>query len=659
VAYFEITNAQPSLAFSKTDYTADLGPASVAVGDLNGDGKLDLVVANFYGNDLSVMLGNGDGTFQPTVNHPAPGSPRGVALGDFNGDGVLDIVAALFNANQVSVLLGNGNGTFQAPVNYSTIGRGGQVSVGDFNGDGKLDLAVTNITSPDVAVLLGNGDGTFQGAVIYPTGATPATLAAADFNGDGKLDLAVGNNDGSNVSVLLGNGDGTFQLPVNYSVGSLPDISPVVGDFNGEGKLDLAVANDGNNNVSVLLGNGDGTFQAAVNYPAGSDPIWVSVGDLNGDGKLDLAVADRNFNNVSVLIGNGDGTFQAAVNYALVGGAQPYAVAFGDFNGDGRMDMVTANNGAASVSVFLQPPPAVGTGNTGVLFITAGAGITSTGGQTPTLSLNTGFTDGRYAQLATNNTFAGSQTMPSLTVTGAMTSGSVNSAIGNFSGNFNGTLLNAQNGSTAGNSNGISGSGVIGVTGIGSNWGVSGYSGSNVGVEGNGRNVGVYGFSSSGVSGVFGSSTTAVGVYGNSAGTAGATTVAAGVFNNTAGGNILLGQNNSVNKFSVDGSGNVVAGGAVTIGSGTPITQHISQLFTGVTFNSKLTPSTCTVWSGTISSAADGDTVAAGLASSLMSANIVYSAWAGDGSVSVRICNPTGAPITISAGNIRIDVWKH
>ena len=347
VMFFEVTPSSSSIALSAPSaFGAGTNPDSAAVGDFNGDGKMDLAVANEGSDNVSILLGNGDGTFQAAVNYGAGTDPDSVAVGDFRGDGKLDLVVANYYSNNVSVLLGNGDGTFQAAVNYG-VSAPTSVAVGDFNGDGKLDLAVANVFS-EVSVLLGNGDGTFQAAVNYGAGAEPAWVAVGDFNGDGKLDLAVANVDSNNVSILLGNGDGTFKAAVNYGVGTEP-VSVAVGDFNGDGKLDLAVANYGSN-VSVLLGNGDSTFQAAVNYGAGAEPACVAVGDFNGDGKLDLAVANVATGNVSVLLGNGDGTFQAAVNY---GAGIGESVAVGDFNGDGRLDLASPS---ADVLVLLQIP---------------------------------------------------------------------------------------------------------------------------------------------------------------------------------------------------------------------------------------------------------------------------------------------------------------
>jgi hypothetical protein len=295
---------------------------SMVVGDFNGDGKLDLALSAGDSGVVSVLLGNGDGTFQAPVHYDAGTDPTikvpvmWVAAGDFNRDGKLDLVVANkgtiannFTDSSVSVLLGNGDGTFQAAAEYGPVVNSYCVAVGDFNGDGNLDLAVANSGSlhvgAGVSVLLGNGDGTFQSAVTYDAGVACVLVTVADFNGDGKPDLAVL---GPPDRVLLGNGDGTFQSAIPFQAGGY-SLSVAVADFNGDGKLDLAHANLANSQnpdgtVSVLLGNGDGTFQTAVTYALGTnaDPECVAVGDFNGDGKPDLAVAGYELSSGGVAV---------------------------------------------------------------------------------------------------------------------------------------------------------------------------------------------------------------------------------------------------------------------------------------------------------------------------------------------------------------------
>ncbi len=353
------------------DYDGDgYRATAVAIGDLNGDGHLDIVVANteqfffsLYG-ELSVLMGNGDGTFQAAAPYNSGGfGATSVAIADVNRDGHPDLVVAndcqtlneLSQCNSlggVSVLMGNGDGTFQTAVPYDSGGFDAtSVAVGDVNRDGHPDLIVANqcqsfdqngecVGPSEVGVLLGNGDGTFQPAVSYGSiGTDASSVAIGDVNRDGRPDLVVL---GSGVSVLLGNGDGTFQTPVIYNQGGQ---SIALGDLNGDGYPDIVVA-DGQ--VNVMLNNGDGTFQAPVTYNPGIEyAFWVAIGDVNG-GALDI-ITGSSFQDkqhpaggVGVLPGNGDGTFQPAASFGT-GGRFTDSVAIGDVNGDGKADIVTAN----------------------------------------------------------------------------------------------------------------------------------------------------------------------------------------------------------------------------------------------------------------------------------------------------------------------------
>jgi hypothetical protein len=326
------------------NYAAGIRPSSVAVGDFNGDGFPDLAVTNY--NGVGVLLGNGDGTFRAAVNYPAGGYGLSVAAGDFRHNGILDLAVA--NLFTVSVLLGNGDGTFQPAQNFSAGSGPLSAAIGHFHDPSLLDLAVANSGGSVVSALLGNGDGTFQSPRSFYAGGSPAAVAVEDFNGDGFADLAVAN--GSNVTVLLGNGDGSFLGAPSYGAGGPPQ-SVAVGDFRHNGILDLAVANYVfNGSVRVLLGNGDGSFGPAVSYCTGIESVSVAVGDFRHNGVLDLAVANLD-GTVSVLLGNGNGTFWTAVNYAT--GSQSASVAVGDFNGDGFPDLVVANALSGTVSVLL------------------------------------------------------------------------------------------------------------------------------------------------------------------------------------------------------------------------------------------------------------------------------------------------------------------
>jgi hypothetical protein len=304
-----------------------------------------------------------------------------------NGDGKPDLVVANFGGT-VGVLLGNGDGTFRAPVSYSSGGlEAFSVAIADLRGNGHMDLVVANWCPSSgcengvLGVLLGNGDGTFQAPVTYSSGGYQSySVAIGDVNGDGKPDLvaanlcqSAGNCGNGGVGVLLGNGDGTFQTAVSYSAGGTGTESVVIGDVNGDGYPDLAVANDlecntcSDGGVSVLLGNGNGTFQAAVSYDSGGQKAFsVVIGDVNGDGYPDLVVANVISSSVGALLGNGNGTFQTAATYDS-GGIGAYLAAVADVNGDGKLDVVVANcngtfcgpgsNGEGVVGVLLNDSP--------------------------------------------------------------------------------------------------------------------------------------------------------------------------------------------------------------------------------------------------------------------------------------------------------------
>ena len=401
------TSAQGSIFAPVVTYgSGGYDATSVAVADVNGDGKPDVVVTNcaLIGSCSSgktgavgVLLGNGDGTFQTAVTYSSDGTvfATSVAVADVNGDGKPDLLvtntcASVDNCDNgsVAVLLGNGDGTFQTAVPYDS---GGQqpysVAVADVNGDSKPDVVVANSCAsyPNCAdvgvigVLLGNGNGTFQTAMTDGSGGWQAdSIAVADVNRDGKPDIVVMNectsgassgdcpNTTGLVGVLLGNGDGTFQTVTTYNSGVLLGRFVSVADVNGDGKLDLLTAgcstlgtttfncfvdNIANGAVGVLLGNGDGTFQAAVAYNSGAqEPHSLAVADVNGDGKPDVVVANYYclinvcpFDLVGVLLGNGDGTFQTAATYGS--GAQGTAsITVADVNGDGKPDLLVANS---------------------------------------------------------------------------------------------------------------------------------------------------------------------------------------------------------------------------------------------------------------------------------------------------------------------------
>jgi len=347
--------------------TSSANNQAIAVGDFNNDGNLDYVVASLNSAIATIMLGSGNGTFTAVTTGGAPYSvnpnPEGAVVADFNGDGNLDIAFANSAGNGVTILLGNGDGTF-TPAANPAVSFAAAIAVGDFNGDGIPDLAVSNNNGSGYAVtiLLGKGDGTFNvGAnVSVPQWSlNPQGIVAMDFNGDGKTDLAVTSANGDSpsnyvVTILLGNGDGTFTQGQTYNTGQ-GDQSIVGRDFNGDGVPDLAIANYYDHTVTILLGNGDGTFTPVPPpLPAtGDGPFAIVAGDFNNDGILDLATANFHDNTVTILLGNGDGTFTAASS-ALATGGGPDGLVAADFNGDGLLDFVTANYQVATQSILLQ-----------------------------------------------------------------------------------------------------------------------------------------------------------------------------------------------------------------------------------------------------------------------------------------------------------------
>lgn len=338
------------------EYKTGWMPSSVKAADFNGDNKIDIAVLNSgygYYSSVSILNGNGDGTFQEKKDFNVGRYGYTVTVGDFNGDEKTDLVVGKSWGNTVSLLIGNGDGTFQVARDVDTGWAPYSITVGDFDRDGKTDMAVLNTWygMSGVSILIGNGDGTFQPKRDFGIEALhPASITNGDFNGDGITDLATANYETLpySVSILIGNGDGSFELPQRYATGYFPwDL--IAQDFNADGRLDLATANRGYS-VSILIGNGDGTFNPRLDYSVGTGAA-VAAGDYNGDGKMDLTIANTRNQTVSILIGNGDGTFQVENDYGT--GWYPLSISTADFNADGMADLVTSNYGSDTVSILL------------------------------------------------------------------------------------------------------------------------------------------------------------------------------------------------------------------------------------------------------------------------------------------------------------------
>lgn len=395
--YFSIWSPATTSSFitaTGSPIAVGVKPAAAVVADFNGDGKPDLAVANNTDGTVTILLGNGDGTFTPAAKSPiAVGAgPDALVVGDFNVDGKPDLAVANGGAGTVSVLLGNGDGTFTAasgsPVAVGTTPDA--LAVADFSNSGHPSLAVANAGSNSVMFLPGNGDGTFGAAVITPVGTAPSAITVGDFNNSGDLGLAVANSGDGTVTILLGNASGTpFSAAAGgpVAVGTAPS-ALAVADVNGDGNLDIAVANSGSNSVTVLLGNGTGGFAAAGNSPisVGTAPSAVAIADFNTDNKLDIAVTNSGDSTATVLLGAGDGTFTAIPTLPTTG-IGPASLAVADYNGDGRLDLATVNATDNTASILLQPlgvAPSVSS----LSFVQQGLNSTSAA-QTVTITNNT------------------------------------------------------------------------------------------------------------------------------------------------------------------------------------------------------------------------------------------------------------------------------
>lgn len=331
-------------------------PQAIVGADFNRDGKPDVATANPGASGVSILLGTGTGGFKPAINVTIGHSPTFLLATDVNGDNKTDIVTAN-NDNTVTVLLGNGLGGFTSAGTVPAGNGPASITAGDFNGDGKVDLAVADSGngSSVLTLLMGAGRGKFNPSGTLTVGNKPLSVVAADFNEDGKLDLASVSGGFGYLNVNLGNGDGTFGAPTNFTTGFCA-ASMALGDFNHDNHVDLAVgcAYPSGDGVSILLGKGDGTFGTFKDYsPAHEYPAALVAADLNGDGNLDIVTANGadGCNSVSVMTGNADGSFNRATFYAA--NAAPQGVVVGDYNGDGRTDVaVVGTNKPTAANVF-------------------------------------------------------------------------------------------------------------------------------------------------------------------------------------------------------------------------------------------------------------------------------------------------------------------
>ncbi|MCM8817363.1 MAG: FG-GAP-like repeat-containing protein [Candidatus Omnitrophica bacterium] len=382
-----------------TYYNTGGEPWGIDVSDFDGDGISDIAVVNSYSKTLKVLKGKGDGTFQSDFSYTSSQTPQAVVAGDFTKDGKNDIALIL---GQGAIIFENSTqfketGIFSEPVHYEVGQNPRAVITADFNNDGILDLAVANNDSMNVSVLIGKSDGSFFPAVNYDFQSgfvyefRPSDLVAGDFNRDGKIDIAVSNYTGYTYGVMLNNGDGTFTVSVYFATGASPFDSINCADFNRDGKLDILITTSlvPNGGFLSLYGSGNGTFGDGVFYTrpsawrsaigdfdmdgildlaitcayaqnihlykgwggdftflntinSGNGPVQPVFSDFNSDGNPDIAVCDWTDQNISVFLGDGHGAYNISSTYQFAGNPNPYDIVAGDFNRDGKIDLIVA-----------------------------------------------------------------------------------------------------------------------------------------------------------------------------------------------------------------------------------------------------------------------------------------------------------------------------
>lgn len=423
--------AQTPLCFAPAaNYSTAATAFCVHSGDFNEDGHPDLAVANFLGNNISILIGSASGTFAPPVHYTVLPLPFAVTSADVNNDTHLDLVVASSANNGLSILTGNGTGAFTTLATPPTTTTNPIFVVAtDLNGDGNVDLAVACPPLNYVAVFIGNGAAGFASGVTYTCGTAPRHIVAKDFNNDTKPDLAVVNDQSNDVAILINSGTGTFGPATSYQTGMNP-YAVDAGDFNNDGKLDLAVAHFSQNHISVLIGNGNGTFAAPVNFAAGSQMQSIVSRDFNGDGKVDLATANYGTNNASIYLGNGNGTFASARNYATAAG--PLHLTAADFDSNGKIDLAVACSNYNGATVLLSKPLPLISVSSGSVCRGNSYTLTPTGANTYTFS--------------GGNSVVSPVTTTNYTIAGTSANGCTNTAVATVSVNASPTI--AANGGT-------------------------------------------------------------------------------------------------------------------------------------------------------------------------------------------------------------------
>jgi len=344
----------PDVFYYFASYKVGKNPTTVTPADVNQDGFTDLVTTNMGSNTLSILLGNGDGTFHDQVELNVCKEPRSLALGMFNRDPYPDVALACSGSDEVAVLFGRADGKFQEGMRYPVHRTPIAIAIDDLNGDQVPDFVVA-LRNDKIKVFLGTGTGEFTHGAQYEYGDTPTSVALADLDGDGKIDLAVTNGGPmlNAVSIWMGNGDGTFRPPTDYRTGKRP-LGVSVADFNQDQIRDLLVINGVQDSFTTFLGNGNGTFQPGRDSGADAGPNFGLARDFNGDHRTDVAIVNLQSSDLSILFGRDDGTFEYPPrNYRTKSG--PFALAIFRVTTKEAEEpgLVTADNGNGSVSVFL------------------------------------------------------------------------------------------------------------------------------------------------------------------------------------------------------------------------------------------------------------------------------------------------------------------
>ena len=346
-------------------YSSGFKSYALFSGDLNHDGRIDVVVANEADSTLSVFLQTAAGTFQSFATggtaYPTGEYPTGGALADFNHDGILDVITADYHGDSVTILFGTGTGALTSKRSFPTeVGaETSNLAVGDLDNDGNLDVIATNPgNGGTISQFMGNADGTLGPSTSTPVGGggvhAPFSAAIGDFDGNGTNDVAVADVSNGPIIIFPGNGDGTFKPPLTFSTRAQGPFIIIARDVNLDGKLDLLCADRDSDNISVLLGRGDGTFKKAILATTGpaTGPFSIEVADFNQDGVPDVVTANFMTSNATVLLGIGNGNFEPPI-FAGATGTFSYGVVAGDFNGDGKPDFATANAESNDMTVKL------------------------------------------------------------------------------------------------------------------------------------------------------------------------------------------------------------------------------------------------------------------------------------------------------------------